>query len=50
MKAQRKPTHKQILADLMRKRAITPEAKERNGDIEDAIVEAGGSRGSLKHA
>jgi hypothetical protein len=48
--AKRKPTHKQILAELMKKPRITEAAKELHGDIEDSIAEAGGQRGSLRCA
>lgn len=48
--ARRKPTHKQILAELMKKRRVPPEVSELHGDIEDAIADAGGQRGSLGHA
>lgn len=50
MKLNRKPTHKQVLAELMKKPRITEAAKETHGDIEDAIEQAGGRRGALRHA
>lgn len=46
----RRPTHKQILQELMRKPRVPEAVKEQHDDIEDAIAEAGGTRGSLKRA
>ena len=46
----RRPTHKQILAELMKKPRVPKAIKELHGDIEEAIVEAGGEAGRLNHA
>jgi hypothetical protein len=46
----RRPTHKQILADLMKKNRIPEAIKEQHADIEDAIAERGGERGKLRRA
>lgn len=48
--ANRRPTHKQILKELMTKRHVPVAVKELNGDIEDAVEQAGGQRGQLRHA
>jgi hypothetical protein len=46
----RKPTHKQVLQELMKRPRVPAEIRERHGDIEDAIAEAGGTRGGMKCA
>jgi hypothetical protein len=46
----KKKTHKQILAELMKKNIIPPEVRENSRDIEEIIVERGGEGGSLRHA
>ena len=44
-------THKQILADLLKKNpSATAAFQESNTDIEDAIVAAGGHKGTLRRA
>lgn len=50
MKERRRPTHKQILAELIRKPRIPTEIREDHGDIEEVITKAGGKRGSLNRA
>ena len=47
MKAHRRPTHKQILAELLKKPRVPDAIREAHGDIEEAIEEAGGKRGAL---
>jgi hypothetical protein len=50
MKERRRPTHKQILADLMKRPRVPEAVKASHGDIEDAIADAGGARGRLRRA
>lgn len=50
MKAHRKPTHKQVLQELLKKPRVPQVVKEAHGDIEDAIVDAGGARGEIHSA
>lgn len=46
----KKKTHRQILEELTRRPRVPAEVKEKNGDIEKAIVEAGGTAGSMANA
>ena len=44
-------THKQILADLLKKNpSASPAFRDGNTDLEDAIVARGGEKGSLRNA
>lgn len=42
-------THKQILADLMKKNVVPQEVRDNSSDLEEAIVAAGGNAGSVRN-
>lgn len=46
----RRPTHRQILGELMKKNVIPQEVRENSRDIEEIVVEAGGNPGCVNNA
>jgi hypothetical protein len=43
-----KAAYRKILQELLRKTPVPRQVAEKHGDIEDAIVAAGGSRGKVR--
>jgi hypothetical protein len=45
-----KAAYRKVLQELLKKPPVPRAIKEKHGDIEDAIVERGASRGEARHA